>query len=63
MTIGDLVAILVVIWFTGVVVSAPIAKASWEGDRRDHASAVAVARAVFWPLWLLLTLIRGVRHL
>ena len=59
MTVSD----LGIIWLTGLAVSAPIAKASWEDDRRDHASAVAVARAVFWPLWLLLTLIRGVRHL
>lgn len=54
---------LAIIWFIGFVASGFVAIAIWEDNRRDDATAVAVARAVLWPLWLLLTLIRGVRHL
>ena len=54
---------LAMIWFIGFVASGFAATAIWEDDDRDDATAVAVARAVLWPLWLLLTLIRGVRHL
>lgn len=46
-------------WLVGGIIAMFISK-EMMGETR---SEVTCARGVLWPLWLLLTIIRGVRHL